>query len=591
MTKSYRRDVLDKFTPLDPARITAIAERLNGTDFKYNDQYIAAVKEAKSKIKDYPQLANLDLTNIAEINNHLPTILQFLSQCYLIADKSDEYNTSAEALAIIAEIHRTKPVNVSVSDKVIVVKNCNDDTKDVIRDQKFIHESLAIQLFCDLSKAKQNDFIQSYVVEIDGSTDCNHIICLTVTKPKDSTEPVIELFDSSPALIRRGIDGCQDSFAGSRHHGIPTTLATIHKTFSRLGLTLKPENFLHNIEPMQNFGYRYCGSFAIQHAFSAMNLARQVGIERYVDILHQQYLYDSPFAGMCEVKDITFNERNKVVAKLSLQSPEVALSQFSSHFNDDRPSLHGSHRRKSQEEETHLQHRARYLRENQRYGDGSILVNSLAEQQSLRARVHLFEIIRSATQEQYRKRAREDYLTSESESFKDETENFDKNNNDSNSSTTTKYSESELRLIEILKHDEALDDMNLSYNKTRGGYFVMCGYMGAISAARVKQFSKKLNSRIAAFEPSCDDIRKTSEVKCWVEKFQELGCDFGILVNDNFFQRTKVVMLIPNDGNFIDALKTNSERIYDEITNEPITTVTIEEYVSLLTPAKSRSAI
>lgn len=139
------------------------------------------------------------------------------------------------------------------------------------------------------------------MVETFGTTGGNHFVALTVRKRAGEVAPIFELFDSSPGLVRGGLEGHQNAIANGWCAQIQVN-ATLTAAFEELALggfpfEFRQENFFHNVEPMQAGGGSNCSIFAYEKAWITARMSR----EEHEKILRERYRFPSPYGGMAEV--------------------------------------------------------------------------------------------------------------------------------------------------------------------------------------------------------------------------------------------------------------------------------------------------
>lgn len=321
--------------------------------------------------------------------------LAFIGQTNSSGEYSDYgYIISAEGLAITNEFYRHKAANEKCYHQVQVVKNID---KKRISANKFIHSGFLKALQDDLKDVSiEMPFEKTYVIEREGGIGGNHVITVSVRKNAGEEAPLIDMFDSSPSLVRIGLRQCQENIAsGKLSHFI--VLATLQKAFDGKGLKVAQDKFFHNAEPFQSVGFVYCGTFALEQAYINARMSRV----QHEDFLRRNFIYDSVLGGKTEM-DVGPEEieRSLIEARSigsvkpkNYQSPIAAQSHFNSHYEDhEEPMKQTVHHRKNDPEESMHDRRRRYLETNIK----GVAVNNLVQQKSMRHRIHLFEILRYA---------------------------------------------------------------------------------------------------------------------------------------------------------------------------------------------------
>jgi hypothetical protein len=324
--------------------------------------------------------------------------------------KDDDYIVGSEALDLILAFNKTKPINKGAH-SIQVIKNFDLETKalshkkaNIFFETKGIHSGLFEQLREDLPTG-DSKFEKTYLVEIEGTTGHDHVVSVTIRKNENENTPLIEIFSSSPALVRFNLGTSETGTAEGG--GILMVAATLQAAFKARNkkatagnpLTIDDSKFYSNTTPFQMKGHGYCGTFALE---SALENARQTRGERET-YLKTVYKDKSPYGGMTEIKiDLSRikGDGGKVQSPLfALQTPLTAMSHFDSQHKNHKPFLESkTHPRKSGTE-TFEERRERYLRsvgkDDEPIPAGSqSQYNAAVKQKSLRHKVHLFETIR-----------------------------------------------------------------------------------------------------------------------------------------------------------------------------------------------------
>ena len=400
-----------KFTPLESQKIAQILD--NSPELKELATIIG------------PEIAKFseDSTNIRQdyISNYERAI-KFLYEIGLTGDESDKdknvehgnHNINADALRVINAYNRQKnPENKSC---LVEVLTSHDGSFPDFYDS-FISKSLLKAVKRDFKDLKvEDEFSKTYMVVagINGS----HVNNVSIKKQREVVEPVVEVFDSSPKLVREGLDTAQQLTKWGTLEQI-IAQSTINKAFEGTEFSLKNENYFHNSEPFQRGGPSYCGTYAMEQAYET----EKQGIEERIDYLRSVYKYDSILGGKTEL-DISYEEafheaisrKPKTPSSLggslprNFQGIAASMSHFNSALSSEDPNLRKEylnsqiHVRKSGETESFAERRNRYLVDIGPDKKG----NSLSEEKSMRHRLHLFEIITSPEFQEFAKKSQKE---------------------------------------------------------------------------------------------------------------------------------------------------------------------------------------
>ncbi len=394
---------LDKFTALSKKKISEIVATLDDS----LDVYARLSHDILASSADYQKL--LDHYNEAKsrgkalefLNENLEQIAAFVNDCGLIGYvdeklypsediSGDAYIIGAEGAAIISAFIANKEKNAG-GHPVQVVKNTDLITAagskrhgKIFVEQQQIHSALYDALKCDLEKSAE-DFNKTYLIEVFGTTGGNHITVLTVRRKQGEVAPLFDLFDSSPALVRNGMEAAQNSLASGWCSQIIIN-ATLKKLCKDIGLVFNNDNFFNNSEPMQEGGASYCAIFACESAHKFSQMSR----EEHEELL-KRYKHQSFYGGKTEMA-VTLDEEG-YAKDLQLALPANLMTM--SHFTEvglktrleelDRV----PHVMKRDRKESALDRVARY-----QDPDGG--KNLLVVRKGLRQRIgHIFEIITS----------------------------------------------------------------------------------------------------------------------------------------------------------------------------------------------------
>ncbi len=389
---------LAKFTPLEQSQINKAISIIPPELFfiahitkrviEENEKYRTLIENFRS-IEDKKQF----------FSDNAQIVAEFLNDCGLIgfrgergAVNSASFIIGAEGISLVLAYLRSKEKYES-SHLVQAIKNINLITKSgskkhasIFLEQQQIHDGLNIQLTKDLQAIGDNEFHKTYLVESFGTTGGNHFCCLTIHKNIGEKDPVVHLFDSSPALLRNGIEAQKNSIANGWCSQIMVN-ATVKKSFEQSGLVFNNEKYYNNCEPLQKMSTSLCATFAYE---MACEIAKTNPADHRA-MLQDVYRYPSPHGGKTEMP-LNLDEIEKdgylLRPELGLRAQDVAMS----HFVDTavKPRIAEFHTlphiKKDGSIETVLERIARYTQD-----DGH---NKLAEQKVFRQKLgHLFEIV------------------------------------------------------------------------------------------------------------------------------------------------------------------------------------------------------
>jgi len=387
---------LQKFSPLSLEKISRIVDNLDPALDVYTRVAVELLAEnsAYQKLVEDYEAAQKSGTALEFINENQAAIQAFLNDCALIGyvdEKSEpekSYTIGADGVSIIATYLASKEINVGAH-QVQVIKNQPLQTPKGTRKQGKIflerdqvHEALYRQLRQDL--ATEGELNKTYLVETFGTVGGNHVVALTVRKKAGELEPVFDLFDPSPALVRNGLEAAQNSIAIGWCSQLMIN-ATAKKACADKNLVLRSENFFANSEPLQRAGLSNCATFAYEAAFMYARMSR----EEHERFLRETYRDRNPYGGKTEFV-VEFDERGYAkISQLALPLENAVMSNFTDTALRPRSEelAQLTHKTKSGEESA-LQRVARY-----QSADG---FNQLVEQKVLRQKVgHIFEIVTS----------------------------------------------------------------------------------------------------------------------------------------------------------------------------------------------------
>ena len=401
---------LKKFTSLDQIMIGRIASILS-------PELLFIAKTSRDLIKKSVRYQDLirsfceaeDKKEFFDTNSEI--VAEFLNECKLIGYKGErgEVNSGsfvigAEGVALVSAYLSAKDKNTG-SHPVEAVKNVNLITSDgsrkhsnIFLEQQQVHDGFRSKLTADLRRVGDAEFNKTYLIETFGTTGGNHFVCVTIHKREEEKDPVIYLFDPSPALTRNGIEAQKNSIANGWCSQLIVN-ATLKKSLEECGLIFGDEKYYSNSEPLQKAGSSLCATFAYEmaHAIS------RIKPEEHRKLLEERYKYKSPLGGKTEMPiNLEDIERDGYVMRpeLGLRAEDVVMSNFVDTAIKPRADelMEVSHIKKDGSFESVLARIARYSAEE----DGR---NQIVEQKVLRQKIgHLFEIV---TNEAFLRRADE----------------------------------------------------------------------------------------------------------------------------------------------------------------------------------------
>lgn len=401
---------LKKFTSLDQVRIGRIASILS-------PELLFIAKTSRDLIEKSVRYQALigafreaeDKKEFFDTNSKI--VAEFLNECKLIGYKGErgEVNSGsfvigAEGVALVSAYLSAKDKNTG-SHPVETVKNVNLITSDgsrkhsnIFLEQRQIHDGFRSKLTADLRRVGDAEFNKTYLIETFGTTGGNHFVCVTIHKREGEKDPVIYLFDPSPALVRNGIEAQKNSIANGWCSQLIVN-ATLKKSLEECGLVFSAEKYYSNSEPLQKAGSSLCATFAYEMAHEIS----RINPEEHRKILEERYRYRSPLAGKTEIPiNLEEIERDGYVMRpeLGLRAENIAMSHFVDTAIRPRADelMTVSHAKKDGSSEPIIARIAKYSAEE----DGR---NQIAEQKVLRQKIgHLFEIV---TNEAFLRRADE----------------------------------------------------------------------------------------------------------------------------------------------------------------------------------------
>lgn len=389
------------FTPLAEARIAEIITRCEPI-------YDAlAPIAAKAKVA----LEKAEYANLFEqkrdrdfLDQNFQQIGGFLNECGIVGYPNEKQNLTASGgvlnnnsyvigaagVALMNEYVSTKTRNNNAH-KIEIVANadlCDKagsyKTPDVLMQYKGVHSAWAEVLAKDLSLEKSLE--KTYLVETYGTTGGNHWVAVTLRKDENEKSPLVELFDSSPGLMRSNLEGFQNNIASGWAASIAVN-ATLTKVLPERGLEFDLNKYYTNSEAFQMAGNSNCSIFSYEKAYITANLNR----EKHQASLDQHYRFENSLVG--GKTELAINKA-EIFAKGKIENPTLNmppefmfLSHFSSQVEKYLPQMeHTKHVSNKYGVENDAERRARYLNQAN--------ANTLIEQKSLRQKYgHLFEII------------------------------------------------------------------------------------------------------------------------------------------------------------------------------------------------------
>jgi len=404
---SKRKEVA-KFSSLSDERIGEIVGRCGHISDRLSA--IASKVDALKESEKYRYLFDSEIT-AAFIEENLLVIAEFLRDCRLIGAAQEEgpvenwnYVIGADGVEILNQYMATKPGNKrDVLHDVVVVRNENlrtssgsVKTADILMDQKGIHDGFAKRLTKDLTDNRDVEFNRTYLVETFGTTGGNHFVCVTVRKHPSETSPIVDFFDTSPALLRGDLEFCQN-YVASGWSGAITINSTLVKALRDSGLEFDQSKFHYNSEPLQAKNNSHCSIFSYEKAYLDAKMTREQH-EKMLDTFYRYPNEASPalsiYGGKTEVPidfDRVLQEQKVVGPQLGLPPHFMHLSHFKSHiqntYADEMATI--PHHQKDDQEESSKERWERYS------GEGKESLGSLVEQKSLRQKYgHLLEVVR-----------------------------------------------------------------------------------------------------------------------------------------------------------------------------------------------------
>ncbi len=385
-----------KFTALESAKIAEILR--NAPELSE-----LAIIIGPEIIKKSDEIAEIK----ADLVKNYKKVIQFLHKLGLVGKDSDmgrdvqhgNYNINADALCVINAYYRQKN-DQSHNCNVEVVRYYDADFPDFY--DSFVNKALVEAVNRDFVRlSKEDEFSKSYlaVAGLYGE----HVYVVSIKKERGSVEPVVELFDTSPKLVRGGLDLAQNMVKWGTAEQLVAPVS-ISKAFEGTVFALKNENYFHNLEPFQTSGPSYCGTYSLEHAYE---VERQ-GVRDRIEYLRSVYRHDSIYGGMAELgisyEDAKkeFLERSRDAKPLGSDLPKTfqGVTATMSHFGgfyDNSEERRGflssvTHERKSGDFETLDQRRDRYMVDRDIGGKNKV-VNEMVQEKSMRQRLHLFEIV------------------------------------------------------------------------------------------------------------------------------------------------------------------------------------------------------
>ena len=402
---------LKKFTSLDQDRIERIASTLSPELLfiaKTSKDLIEKSERYQALIKDFREAE--DKKEFFDTNSEI--VAEFLNECRLIGYKGERGEVNSGSFVIGAEGVALVSAYLSAKDKnagahpVEAVKNVNLITSDgsrkhssIFLEQQQVHDGFRSKLTADLRRVGDAEFNKTYLIETFGTTGGNHFVCVTIHKRGGEKDPVVYLFDPSPALVRNGIEAQKNSIASGWCSQLIVN-ATLKKSLEECGLTFSDEKYYSNSEPLQKSSSSLCATFAYEMAHEIS----RINPEEHRKILEERYKYQSPLGGKTEIPiNLKEIERDGYVMHptLGLRSEDITMSHFVDTAIKPRADelMEVSHIKKDGSLEPVLARIARYSAEE----DGH---NQIAEQKVLRQKIgHLFEIV---TNESFLRRVDED---------------------------------------------------------------------------------------------------------------------------------------------------------------------------------------
>ncbi len=408
LNMSKRKEVA-KFSPLNDERI---GEIISGCD--HISDRLSAIAAKADNLKESEKYRHLFSGEITAtfIKENLQVIAEFLRDCRLIGAAQEggqvenwNYVIGADGVEILNQYMATKPNNKNgLLHNVVVVKNENLRTSggsvkaaDILIEQNGVHDGFAKKLTKDLADNKDDDFNRTYLIETFGTTGGNHFVCVTIRKNPDENSPIIDFFDTSPALLRGDLEFCQN-YVASGWLGAITINATLVKALKDSGLEFEQNKFHYNSEPLQAKGNSNCSIFSYEKAYFDAKMTR----EQHEEVLKTFYRYPSEenpissiYGGKTEVPidfDKVLQDKKVIAPQLGLPPYFMHLSHFKSHIEsayvNEMKMI--SHHQKNNQKESLKERWERYS------GAEKESLGSLVEQKSLRQKYgHLLEIVRN----------------------------------------------------------------------------------------------------------------------------------------------------------------------------------------------------
>lgn len=532
---------LRKFTPLPSKQIETIVsnippelyhiaqvtQRLLSSNQKYKDlvRDFCAAADKKKFIEENVKLIAFFL-NEDGLAGFLDEKNDFLEKPVGIGD----FLITSDGAGLILAYLRSKPQNAkahqmqSVRNTNLVTQNDSRKPSNIFIEQNAILDNFRDQVVADLTNAGDSDFSKTYLVEIFGTNGGDHIASVTIHKRAGEREPIVHLFDSSPAIIRNGFEAATNSVA----NGWCTQLfinATLKKAFADCDLVLKNENFFNNSEPLQKPGSSYCTSFATEMAVRIAGLDR----EEHIAMLRKKYKYPSPYGGMTEMPiDV-----ERIKETIYVMDPDLALDAdevFLSHFTDTALKSRAEalakveHFKKDRSTESALKRIARYQSE-----DG---INQMVEQKVGRQKWgHLFEIV---TSEEFLAKADEAVMPEplplvRGTPFFPQFNEFERPQNQDQENLVEAFNKLGPRFNRVTK---------VNFDQERNELTVTV-YLGAITAEKMRQFMEARNIKT--------DIQEIDMSDCFV------GADSNV----SKFYRVDTIVPIDRFADLTEAMTKN----------------------------------
>ncbi len=402
---------VSKFTPMKDEAIKRAIE-LNPNLKTFGAKLYQKFERAMTDEK-FSALRNCDKSSLKE---NLNLVLDLFAEIGLLDPDAEERSLGYEGTELLAayyiyKIEQERSTNFRDDEKekveVEVVENFQSeyplDLEFDVATNRYILPNFSRKILADLTKTDDGEFHKVYIVQAGGVSGDNHFFMVSIRKQKGSKEPLVEVFDSSPQIVRSGLMRCQEQVAKGVL-GSFLVLGTVNDAFKKAGLVITNQNYFYNSTPYQSsVEMFFCHTFAMERA---REIARKK-FKEYELELRDSYLYPSVFGGMSDVPISWDDIETKTIANQQVMPPEgtqstfksalLAMNRFAGYYKAylKQTAEIVPHKIRDGSEETADARKNRYTVKSLDDKGGEIEVNRTILEKSMRQRLHMFEILSS----------------------------------------------------------------------------------------------------------------------------------------------------------------------------------------------------